>query len=89
MGRARVLKPETVRHTLADLRCFLHWAADKRGGNFIAVALWPGMVLPRIGKRLPDRLSDEEVEAVLTVGEPHVSVNELIEGAGADSEHGS
>jgi integrase len=82
VGRARVLKPETVRHTLADLRCFLHWAADKRGGNFIAVALWPGLVLPRIGKRLPDRLSDEEVEAVLTVGEPHAFVVRLGLGTG-------
>lgn len=81
-GTARKLRPETVRHVLSDLRCFLNWAADARGGNLITFAPWPRAVLPRIGKRLPDRLRDEEVEAVLAVGEPHAFVVRLGLGTG-------
>jgi integrase len=76
-GRARVLQPETVRHTLSDLRCFLNWAADEHGGNFIPFAPWPKTILPRIRKRPPDRLLEEEVEALLVVGEPHAFVIRL------------
>lgn len=73
-GGTRTLQPETVRHTLSDFRCFLNWAADDRGGSLIAIAPWPKAVLPRIRKRLPDRLQDEEIRALLAVGEPHAFV---------------
>lgn len=81
-GRERTLQPESVRHALSDLRCFLNWAADERGGNLIAVVPWPRGILPRIRRRPPDRLLDEEVEALLTVGEPHAFVIRLGLGTG-------
>ena len=76
-GQRRVLKPETVRHTLSDLRAFLGWAADPAGGNLIAGVPWPRKVMPKIPQRAPRPLSNEEVEAVLGIGEPHVTVIRL------------
>lgn len=81
-GSNRSLRPETVRHVLSELRCFLSWAADDRGGRLIAAAPWPRGVLPRVRKRLPDRLLDEEVEALLSIGEPHAFVVRLGLGTG-------
>lgn len=76
-GRTRVMRPETVRHVLSDLRCFLNWAADDLGGRLIATVPWPRAVLPRIKKRPPDRLFEEEIAALLQIGEPHAFVIRL------------
>jgi len=81
-GGAGFLQPETIRHTLSDVRAFLNWAADDRGGNLISSVPWPRAVLPRVRKRLPDRLFDGEVAELLAIDDPHAFVIRLGLGTG-------
>ncbi len=82
LRRNAPLRPETVRHVLSELRCFLSWAADDRGGRFIPVAPWPRGILPKVRKHPPERLLDDEVEALLATSEPYAFVIRLGLGTG-------
>ena len=68
---AKGRKPKTVHHALGGLRCFLNWCVDV---GLLEGSPFPKRVMPRIEEKPPDRLTDEEVEAVLAVGEPHAFV---------------
>ncbi len=65
---AKGRKPKTVHHALGDLRCFLNWCVDT---GLLERSPFPKRVMPRVEEKAPDRLTDEEVESVLPVGEPH------------------
>ncbi len=73
------LSPQSVRHILADARCFLRWCED---GGLIERALIPRKLLPRIQERPPDRLTDEEVERILRIPEPYAFICRLGLGTG-------
>ncbi len=64
----RELSPQTVKHVLSDLRCLLNWCDD---AGLVDRSPFPRRVLPRIQERPPDRLSDEAVEAVSRIPDPH------------------
>ena len=64
------LKPLTVTHLLSDARCLFNWCVDS---GLLDRSPFPRRVMPRVQERPPARLSDDEVEAVLGVGEPHGS----------------
>ena len=59
---AKGQSPQTVRHVLSDVRCLLRYAVEVAE---LDRSPWRGMVLPRIKKRAPDRLTDREVGAIL------------------------
>jgi len=73
------LSPQSVRHILADARCFLRWCED---GGLIERAPIPRKLLPRIQERPPDRLTDEEVERILRIPEPYAFICRLGLGTG-------
>jgi integrase len=73
------LSPQTVSHVLADIRCFALWAVD---AGLFDRSPFPRRVMPRIEERPPDRLSDDELEAVLRVEEPHAFVLRFAVGTG-------
>ena len=72
---ARGIKVQTVGHVLADARCFFRWAADV---GLITTAPVPQRLLPRIQEQPPDRLTDDEVTAVLSVADPHAFIVRLL-----------
>ncbi len=69
----------SVRHILADARCMLRWAEDS---GWIDRAPVPRKLLPPVQERPPDRLTDSEVEAILSVPEPYAFVVRLGLGTG-------
>ncbi len=71
--------PATVRHILADAKCFFRWCEDT---GWIDRAPIPNRLLPRLQERPPDRLTDAEVEAVLAVPEPYAFIVRLALGTG-------
>ncbi len=73
------LAPRTVKHVLADCRCMLNWAESV---ELIAFSPFPRGMMPRIAQTAPDRLTDDEADAVLTIGEPHAFVIRLALGTG-------
>jgi integrase len=72
-------KPLTVRHVLADVKCFLRWCEDT---GWLDRAPIPHRLLPKSQERPPDRLSDSEVEALLGVPEPYAFIVRLALGTG-------
>jgi integrase len=64
-------KPLTVVHILADARCLFRWCEDM---GWLDRSPIPNRLLPRVQERPPDRLSDAEVEAVLSVPEPYAFI---------------
>ena len=62
------ITPQTVAHLLSDARCFLGWCADS---GLIPRSPVPRKLLPRIQERRPDRLTDDEVEALARMSEPY------------------
>jgi integrase len=93
---ARELAPRTVRHLLADARSLVNWAVE---GGMICRSPFPRRVMPRIQESPPDRLNDRELEAVLSIGEPHAFIvrlalatglrwGELVRARSADVSHG-
>ena len=62
------LSPQTVVHVLSDARCFFNWAVAE---HFLAQSPFPRRALPRIQERPPDRLSDDEIDRLLTIEEPY------------------
>jgi integrase len=73
------LKPQSVRHILADARCLLRWCEDS---GLIESAPIPMRLLPRIQERPPDRLTDDEVKRVMQVPEPYAFICRLGLGTG-------
>ncbi len=69
----------TVRHILADAKCFFRWCEDS---GWIDRAPIPNRLLPRLQERPPDRLADAEVEAVVAVPEPYAFIVRLALGTG-------
>ncbi len=72
-------KPLTVRHILADAKCFFRWCED---AGWLDRAPIPHRLLPKSQERPPDRLSDAEVEAILGVPEPYAFIVRLALGSG-------
>lgn len=94
--QGRGLSPRSVRHLLADARSLMNWAVE---GGMICRSPFPKRVMPRIQESPPDRLTDRELEAVLSIGEPHAFVirlalatglrwGELVRARSADVTHG-
>lgn len=73
------LAPLTVKYLLGDARCVLNWAED---AGYIDRSPFPKRIMPRIEERPPDRLTDEEVMAVVSVPDPHGFVVRLALGTG-------
>ncbi len=69
----------TVRHILADVKCFFRWCED---AGWLDRAPVPNKLLPKTQERPPDRLSDAEVESVLSVPEPYTFIVRLALGTG-------
>jgi len=65
---AKNLAPLTVKHILGDARCLLNWAED---AGYLDRSPFPKRIMPRIEERPPDRLTDEEVERVVRIPDPH------------------
>ena len=78
-GSGRKYLPQTVAHILSDIRCFFYWAADE---GLIDRAPVPRRLLPRIQERPPHRVTDDEVERILRVPEPHGFIVRLLLGTG-------
>jgi integrase len=72
-------KPLTVRHILADVKCLFRWCEDT---GWLDRAPIPHRLLPKSQERPPDRLSDAEVDALLSVPEPYAFVVRLALGTG-------
>jgi integrase len=69
----------SVGHVLADCRCMLRWAEDS---GLIERCLFPRRVMPRLQERPPDRLTDEQAEALRVLSEPYGFVCRLALGTG-------
>jgi integrase/recombinase XerD len=69
--RARLIKrglsPQTQRHVMVEFNSFLRWCHKAELG---APPLFEPAGMPRVQKRLANRLSDEEVEALKALPEP-------------------
>lgn len=55
------LSPQSVKHVLSDVRCFLRWCEDT---GRMDRSPWPRRIMPRVQEQAPDRLTDEELRAV-------------------------
>jgi integrase len=73
------LAPQTVRGVLSDARCMYSWAVES---GLVDKSPVPRKLLPRLQEQLPDRLTDEEVEALLAIPEPHAFAIRLGLGTG-------
>jgi integrase len=62
------LSPQTVKHTLSDLRCFLNWCES---AGLVERSPFPKRIMPKIQEQPPDRLTDDEVEAVCGAPTPY------------------
>lgn len=80
----KFLSANTQTRILSDLRSFLNWASEPRptGPGLLDRSPFPRRIMPKIDEQPPDRLSDDEIGAVLAVGEPHASVIRLGLGTG-------
>ena len=67
-GTGKRVSTTTVWHILSDLRCLCSWATAE---GLLDRSPFPRQVMPRLQERLPDRLTDEEVETLLRVEEPY------------------
>lgn len=70
----RALAPRTVRHLLGDLRCMLNWLVESQ---VLDRSPFPRRVMPRIQEAPPDRLWNDEVDALMTMPEPLVFIARL------------
>ena len=59
---------QTVAHVLSDVRCLLRWCEDT---GLVNRSPFPRRLLPRIQERPPDRLTDEQIQMVCSLPEPH------------------
>ena len=68
--RARLdgtMAPQTVHHTLADVRCLLRYAVD--AGEIPSVP-WRRDLMPRIAEQAPKRLTDAQMERIFRFARP-------------------
>jgi integrase len=72
-------KTLTVRHVLADAKCFFRWCEDS---GLMDRAPIPHKLLPRVQEVPPKRLSDADVDSVLGIPEPYAFVVRLALGTG-------
>lgn len=79
LERKTSLSPTSVWHVLSDCRCLLN-ASENAG--LMDRSPFPRRVMPKLQERPPDRLSDAEVEAVLSVPEPYAFIVRLALGTG-------
>jgi integrase len=75
----RVTTPQTVAHILSDARCLFGWCEDT---GLLSRSPVPRKLLPKVQERPPNRLTDEEAEAVAQVPEPYGFVVRLGLGTG-------
>jgi site-specific recombinase XerD len=61
------LSPQTVRHVLSDVRCFLRYAVDS---GWIVRSPWRRDLMPRVSEMAPRRLTDAQVERILAHARP-------------------
>jgi len=73
------LSIQSVKHVLSDLRCILSWC---EGSGLTDRSPFPTRVMPRIQERPPDRLTDEEVEVLVSLPDPHGFICRLGLGTG-------
>jgi integrase len=73
------LAPQTVSNVLTDVRCFFSWA---EASGLLARSPVPRRLLPRLQERMPDRLTDDEVAALVEIEEPFGFVVRLGLGSG-------
>jgi len=73
------LAPQTVSHVLTDARCLISWAVES---GLVSRSPVPRRLLPRLQERLPDRLTDAEVAALVEIEEPFGFVIRLGLGTG-------
>ncbi|MDM7915408.1 MAG: site-specific integrase [Candidatus Eisenbacteria bacterium] len=73
------ISKQTVTHVLSDCRCFLNWCEDS---GLIDRSPVPRKLLPRLQERPPDRLTNEEVEAIIALPEPYGFIARLGLGTG-------
>jgi integrase len=67
LERSKRLSPQSVVHVLSDSRCFFRWCEDS---GYIAQSPFPRRLMPKIQERPPDRLTDAEVEKLISLEEP-------------------
>lgn len=79
LERGGRLSPQTVAHVLSDCRCIFRWAEDS---GLIDRSPVPRRLLPRIQERPPDRLTAEEIEALVQMPEPYGFIARLGLGTG-------
>jgi hypothetical protein len=72
-------KPLSVRHILADVKCFFRWCED---ASWLDRAPIQHRLLPKSQERPPDRLDDADVERLLSVPEPYAFIVRLALGTG-------
>lgn len=65
------LKPQTVHHILSDVRCLLRYAVD---AGEIVKAPWRRDLMPRIAERAPLRLTDDQLERIMSFARPKESL---------------
>jgi integrase len=58
---------QTVKHVLSEARCFFNWAVDS---GYLAKSPVPKRLMPKIQERLPDRLTDAEVDELVQLPNP-------------------
>jgi len=68
-----------VHHVLTDTRALFRWC---EGSGFVGKSPVPPRWLPRLPERVPDRLTEEEAQAVSRVPDPHGFVVRLALGTG-------
>lgn len=73
------LSVQSVKHILSDARCLLNWCEDS---GLVERSPFPRRLLPKIQERPPDRLTDEEIERVCALGNPHGFICRFLFGTG-------
>ena len=73
------LSPQSVKHLLSDARCLLNWCED---AGLVDRSPFPRRIMPRLQERPPDRLTDEEAEALASLPDPFGFVIRLGLGTG-------
>ncbi len=73
------LSVTSVYHLLSDARCFLNWCEE---AGLVERSPFPRRVMPRLQEQPPDRLTDEEADALRALPEPHGFVCRLALGTG-------
>jgi integrase len=75
----RELSPQTVSHILSDARCLFAWAVES---GVLTKSPVPRKLLPSLQERVPDRLTNGEVEVLVGLPEPFGFVIRLGLGTG-------